>query len=131
MSARRARRPAPPPALDAAAVRAHCLSFPAASVVVQWGGLQVFKIGGKMFAVLGSGEPEGNAVSFKCADDSFAILTQLPGIVPAPYLARAKWVALERFDALAAEELRAYLRRAYDIVAARLPRAARRALGLA
>lgn len=129
--ARRAARAAAADALTAADVRAHCLTFPRAELVVLWEDHPVFKIGGKMFAVLGTGAPGSNAISFKVADDSFAILTQLPGIVPAPYLARAKWVALQRFDALAAGDLRAYLRRAYDIVAGRLPRATRRALGFA
>ncbi len=126
-----AKRAAKAGAMSAEAVRAHCLSFPHASEVIQWGDHPVFKIAGKMFAVLGSGAPGSNALSFKCADDSFAILTQLPGIVPAPYLARAKWVALERFDALPESDLRAYLRRAYDVVVARLPRKTQRTLGLA
>ena len=79
-----AKRAAKAGAMSAEAVRAHCLSFPHASEVIQWGDHPVFKIAGKMFAVLGSGAPGSNALSFKCADDSFAILTQLPGIVPAP-----------------------------------------------
>jgi predicted DNA-binding protein (MmcQ/YjbR family) len=44
------------------------------------------------------------------------------GIVPAPYLARARWVALERFDALSDREIRARLVEAYEIVLSKLPK---------
>jgi len=116
-------------ALTPAAVRKHCLSFPGASVNLQWGKDHVFKVGGKMFAVIGlSDAGRFLGMSFKAAPDSFVILTQLPGIVPAPYLARAQWVALDKLSALPAAELKAYLRRAYDIVASGLPKSVQRKL---
>ncbi len=112
-----------------AAVRKHCLSFPGVTVNLQWGKDHVFKVGGKMFAVIGlSDAGKFLGMSFKAAPDSFVILTQLPGIAPAPYLARAQWVALDTLAALPAAELKAYLRRAYDIVRAGLPKAAQRKL---
>jgi predicted DNA-binding protein (MmcQ/YjbR family) len=51
-----------------------------------------------------------NGWSFKCSEETFAELTERPHIVPAPYLARAKWVALERPDAIAPDELTELLR---------------------
>ncbi len=89
----------------------------------------VFKVGGKIFAIAAL-EPSDVWVSFKCAPDAFAELTDRPGIVPAPYLARAHWVALESEDALPRGELIAHLRQAYDLVAAKLPRKTRQSLGL-
>jgi predicted DNA-binding protein (MmcQ/YjbR family) len=115
-------------ALTPASVRKHCLSFPGATVTLQWGNDHVFKVGGKMFAVIGIDAGKFHGLSFKTAGDSFVILTQLPGIVPAPYLARAQWVALDKLSVLPAAELKAYLRRAYDIVAAGLSKAMQRKL---
>lgn len=105
--------------------------LPAATLSVQWGDDHVYKVGGKMFAVTGGPSAKPVSLSFKCADDSFAILTELPHIVPAPYLARAKWVSLQRLDALPDSDLKAYLTRAHAIVAAGLPKKTRLALGLA
>lgn len=109
-------------------VRELCLSFPAATESVQWGEDHVFKVGGRMFAVIGMAGGKFHGISFKCAADSFMILTRISGITPAPYLARANWVAIEKLRVLPAAELRAYLRRAYEIVCARLPKKVRDAL---
>ncbi len=50
------------------------------------------------------------------------------GIIPAPYMARAKWVALETKEALATDELTRLLRESYDLVFAKLPKKTREAL---
>ena len=103
-------------------VRRLCLSLPHVTETVQWGDALVFKAGGKMFAV-GSLEPQdGVWVSFKTAPEEFATLIEIPGVIPAPYLARAQWVALETEDALPAAELERLLRRAYDLIFAKLPK---------
>jgi predicted DNA-binding protein (MmcQ/YjbR family) len=107
--------------MDLDAVRRHCLSFPHATETVQWGSDLVFKIAGKMFAVTAT-EPAKVCLSFKCSPDDFAELTERPGVIPAPYLARANWVALESPDALPVKELKTLLRQAYDIVFAKLPK---------
>jgi len=109
-------------------VRNYCKSLPHVTETVQWGNDLVFKIGGKMFA-LAALEPSAVWLSFKCSPDDFADLTERPGIIPAPYLARAKWVALETEDALSAADLKRYLRQSYDVVRAGLPKKAQAALG--
>ena len=81
--------------------------MPGATLSIQWGDDHVWKVGSKMFAVLRAPEAKQQSLSFKAGDDSFAILTQQPGIVPAPYLARA-----------------------HALVAARLTKKARAALGV-
>ncbi len=68
---------------------AFCGGLPRATHVVQWGDASVWKIGGKVFAIGGWSSAPDFAVSFKCSQASFAILTQLPGLRPAPYLAPA------------------------------------------
>ena len=100
-------------------VRRCCLSFPHATEQVQWEDDLVFKVGGKMFAVTPL-EPRGVYLSFKCTPEEFGELTDQPGIIPAPYLARAKWVALKSREAIPAAELRELLREAYDLVVAKL-----------
>lgn len=102
-------------------VRRFCTGLPHATESVQWEDNLVFKIGGKMFAVAAL-EPRRVWLSFKCTTEDFAELTERNGVVPAPYLARASWVALEDRDALTMAELEVYLRRAYEIVRAKLPR---------
>ncbi len=102
-------------------VRRHCLSFPHTTEKVQWGHDLVFKVADKMYAALGL-EPGDEWLSFKCTPEEFAELTERPGIIPAPYMARAHWVSLETEDALPAAEIKRLLRQSYDLVIARLPK---------
>src|SRR2546421_710329 len=102
-------------------VRELCLSFPHTTEQVTWGADLTFRIANKIFAVTVL-EPAPVWLSFKCTPEIFAELTERPGIIPAPYLARAKWVALETKDALPANELAALLRQSYDMVYAGLPK---------
>jgi predicted DNA-binding protein (MmcQ/YjbR family) len=106
-------------------------ALPHATCSIQWGNDRVYKIAGKMFAVLGVRDdktPDG--LSFKASEESFRILTELPGIEPAPYLARASWVRLDKTTRLKTKELKAYLTRAHGIVAGGLPKKTQRELGL-
>jgi predicted DNA-binding protein (MmcQ/YjbR family) len=99
-----------------------CLGFPQATETVQWGDNLVFKIAGKMFCVANL-EPAEYCMSFKCTPEKFAELIEREDFAPAPYLARASWVALRSEDALPAAELKALLRESYDLVVAKLPKA--------
>ena len=105
-------------------LREVCLSFPGATEQIQWGSDLLFKVGGKMFAVTPL-EPAPVCLSFKASPEHFAELTERPNIIPAPYLARAQWVALETRDALAPDELARLLRESYDMVFAKLPKKVR------
>jgi predicted DNA-binding protein (MmcQ/YjbR family) len=100
-------------------VRRCCRSLPHVTETVQWGDNLVFKIGGKIFAILAL-EPGGIWLSFKTSPADFAELVERPDIIPAPYLARASWVALESEVAMPAAELKARIRAAYELVAAGL-----------
>jgi predicted DNA-binding protein (MmcQ/YjbR family) len=113
-----------------AAFEAWCLSRPAAHKVVQWGGSSVYKLGPKVFAIAGLSRGGPPAYTFKVSDIAYELLIEHGLARPAPYLRRAKWVQLVDQDALPDEELRAYLDQAHAQVAARLKRAARKALGL-
>lgn len=117
---------------------AYCGAMKGTTHVIQWGNASVWKIGGKIFAICSDwgakGEPadavDGPRFSFKCSDLAFEILPDQPGIVPAPYLARAKWVQLQRADAMSDEDLKLHLDAAYEIIARKLSKAARKALRL-
>jgi predicted DNA-binding protein (MmcQ/YjbR family) len=108
-------------------LRELCLSFPGTTEHIQWGNDLLFKVGGKMFAVIPL-EPAPVCLSFKASPENFAELTERPNIIPAPYLARAQWVALQTRDALRPDELARLLRESYDLVFAKLPKKTRDAL---
>jgi predicted DNA-binding protein (MmcQ/YjbR family) len=101
-------------------LRTICLKHPGATEQIQWGADLIFKVGGKMFAVAATEPEAGHRLSFKCGDEEFAELVEQDGIVPAPYLARAKWVALETFDALSDREIEQRIKDSYDLVFAKL-----------
>src|SRR5712691_13238321 len=111
--------------MDHESVRSFCLSLPHVTEDVQWESDLLFRIGGKMFTVLALDASYGHVMSFKCTPEKFAELVEQDGIVPAPYVARYHWVALERFNALSEKELKALLREAYDLVLAKLPKRAK------
>jgi len=108
-------------------LRKICLSFVGATEQIQWGDDLLFKVGGKMFAVTPL-EPARIWLSLKADPEEFAELTERPGIIPAPYLARAKWIAIETPETLPQTEVAALLRKSYELVAAKLPRAVRESL---
>jgi predicted DNA-binding protein (MmcQ/YjbR family) len=109
-------------------VRRYCLALPHTTEIVQWGHDLVFKVAGKMYAAAPLEPPFDVWLTFKCTPEEFAELTDRPGIIPAPYMARAYWVALESEDALPAAEVRRLLRQSYELVVARLPQKTRAAL---
>lgn len=102
-------------------VRNLCLKFPHSTEEVTWGADLTFRIAGKIFAVTVL-EPAPVWLSFKCTAENFAELTERQGIIPAPYMARNMWVALQDRDALSRDELAALLRESYDLVFAKLPK---------
>jgi predicted DNA-binding protein (MmcQ/YjbR family) len=108
-------------------IRNLCLSFPQTTEKIQWGEVLVFKVAGKIHALTVL-QPAKTWLTFKVSPENFAELTERSGIIPAPYLARAKWVALETRDALSSDELSLLLRESYDMVVAKLPKKTREAL---
>jgi predicted DNA-binding protein (MmcQ/YjbR family) len=110
--------------MDIEWVRKYCLSLPHTTEQVQWGNDLVFKIGGKMYAVVDL-EPDDSWLGFKCTPSEFAELIERPAIRPAPYLARAQWVVLESEDALPRNEIKRLLKVAYNLVYAKLTKKVR------
>jgi predicted DNA-binding protein (MmcQ/YjbR family) len=111
-------------------IDAFCASLPAATRTVQWEGVVVFKVGGKMFCLIAPPDHSVGRLSFKCAPEHYDALSRAEGFRPAPYLARAKWVSLDNPKFLKPSETKAYLRRAHAVIAAGLPRKKQKELGL-
>jgi predicted DNA-binding protein (MmcQ/YjbR family) len=107
--------------MDIDTIREYCLEFPHTTEVVQWGADLCFKVGGKLFVVAAI-EMVPQRISFKCTPENFAELCERTGIIPAPYMARAQWVSLERLDALPDDELRDLIADSYRLVFERLPK---------
>ena len=99
-------------------IRRFCLSFPHATENLQWGDDLCFKVGGKIFALLSlSSVPQ--TLMFKCNPETFAELVEQEDIIPAPYLGRYKWVALQRLDVLPWGEVKDLIEQSYTMVAAK------------
>src|ERR1700748_2235134 len=112
--------------MDAERLREFLLKLPHVEETMQWGENLVFwagdkAIGGKMFAVANLDEDGRGVLSF-AAGDRFNELLENEGVIPAPYLARAYWVCLERWDALSERELKELLAHAHELVFAKLPK---------
>lgn len=105
-------------------IEACALSLPATTKVIQWGGSDVFKVGGKVFAICGEG------LSFKVTEIAFEALTSDGFGRQAPYCAKGQWVNI-LLDRLEPDDAADWLATAHGLIAAKLSRAARAELGLA
>lgn len=105
--------------MDFEKAKALCRSFPGVTEDIKWGCDLVFSVGLKMFAVTGKAEP-ATSISFKVDDERFLELTDRAGIEPAAYMARVKWISVQDPKALSDKEAEELLRRAYDIIFAKL-----------
>jgi predicted DNA-binding protein (MmcQ/YjbR family) len=99
-------------------IRQICLPLPGVTEQIQWGCDLVFKVGGKMFAVVPL-EPAPVCISLKVSDEEFVELTERLGVIPAPYMARAKWIALENESALPRLEIERLLKLSHSLVLAK------------
>jgi predicted DNA-binding protein (MmcQ/YjbR family) len=113
--------------MDLETIRRYCLRLPHVTEQVQWGDNLVFKVGGKMFLVA-SLVPGKHALSLKVGPEQYEQLQEIDGVEPAPYLARAKWLALRQLSLLRDQELRRLIRDAHALVFQSLPRTRREEL---
>jgi predicted DNA-binding protein (MmcQ/YjbR family) len=119
--------------MDAERARAFLLTLPHAAETLQWGDNLVFwvgdkSIGGKMFALINlSPDPRG-VISFAAGPERFAELIEVESLKPAPYFARAHWVAAESWSAFRPAEWQTELRNAHAVIFAKLPKRTREKL---
>jgi predicted DNA-binding protein (MmcQ/YjbR family) len=114
-----------------AALKKHALSLPGAKPDLKWEVDWTACIGGRMFLIGGPEPGAWRGCSLKVDEHRFLELTGLPGIAPAPYLARAKWVRITDPKALPPAELKALVTRSHALIAAKLTKKERSALGIA
>jgi predicted DNA-binding protein (MmcQ/YjbR family) len=99
----------------------HCASLPHATVSVQWGDHNVFKVGGKMFAVVTQDLDLGFRLSIKADPDEFDALCGEHGVRPAPYMARNLWVQIVADTSVGPDRLRELVSRSRELVFEKLP----------
>ncbi|MBB6522871.1 MmcQ/YjbR family DNA-binding protein [Pseudoteredinibacter isoporae] len=110
----------------------YCASFKAAEHVVQWGGADVWKVGGKVFAIGGWTKEKQTGFTFKTSDNNYHFLENKEGYRPAPYLASRGMKWIQQFDADDSEdeELRYYISESYKMISTALSKKKQRELGL-
>jgi predicted DNA-binding protein (MmcQ/YjbR family) len=111
-----------------AALETAALALPGAELSIKWGEDRCYVVGGKMFAAT---DGASTNLSMKVTDIAFEALVETGRARPAPYAARFKWVMFDDLAALDASEVADWLKTAHALVAAKLPKAQRAALGLA
>ena len=100
---------------------AFCGSLPQSTHVIQWGNSDVWKVGGKLYALSGWHENDA-AFTFKVSDMAFQILPDMDGLHPAQYLASRglKWIQYYAEPGLSDAELRNHITYSCDMVVAKL-----------
>lgn len=121
--------------MDNERIRAFCLALPHVTETLNWGHHLVYWVGereagGKMFAMTDLDGTGMCVLLFHCGAERFHELLETEGIRPAPHLARAHWVGLERWDALRPREIEEELRRAHALIYEKLPRRTKAELAL-
>ena len=109
-------------------LRSLALRLPGVTEDIKWGHDLCFLIGEKMFLVLGPDNIPVSA-SFKTGDEKFEELIVREGLIPAPYLARNKWVMVKDISVLDRNEWQEHIQRSYDLVFAKLPKKLQATIG--
>lgn len=115
-------------------INAFCNGLPHTTHVVQWGNADVWKVGGKVFAVVGWADKASGqaAVSFKVSDMVFEVMGQARGYRPAPYLASRgmTWLQITDPSHVGAEQVQQHLEVSHELIVAKLTKKKRAELGL-
>lgn len=108
-----------------------CKDLSGTTHVVQWGNADVWKVGGKVFAI-GWNNENKMAITFKTSDVNFDFLGQHPDYQPAPYFANRgmKWIQIINSTEDNDEDLNYYLNESYRLVSLKLTKAKQKELGL-
>jgi predicted DNA-binding protein (MmcQ/YjbR family) len=121
--------------MDAERLREYLLRLPHVVETMQWGANLVFwvgdkAIGGKMFALVDLDDGQKAVLSFAAGPERYAELLETEGVFPAPYLARAHWVALKHWGVFRSSEMEELLEHARRLVYDKLPKRTREVLAM-
>lgn len=106
-----------------------CKKLKAVTEDIKWGHDLCFCIGEKMFLVAGLDEQPTSA-SFKASDEDFDEICQRDGFVPAPYLAKNKWVKIDDINRLSKKEWETFAKQSYDLIKSKLTKKLQQELGI-
>jgi predicted DNA-binding protein (MmcQ/YjbR family) len=121
--------------MDNERIREICLKLPHVAETVNWGHHLVYwvadrDIGGKMFAMTDLDGTGTGVLWFHCGAERFHELLECDGICASPYLGKAHWVTVERWDALKPRQIEDELCRAHSLIFEKLPRRTRAVLAM-
>lgn len=121
--------------MDNERIRAICMALPHVKETLNWGHHLVYwagdrDIGGKMFAMTDVDGTGFGVLWFHCGPERFHELLEIEGISASPYLAKAFWVTLERWDALRPRQIEEELRLAHGLILEKLPKRTRTVLAM-
>jgi predicted DNA-binding protein (MmcQ/YjbR family) len=121
--------------MDNERIREICLSLPHSAETLNWGHHLVYwagerEIGGKMFAMTDVDGSGYGVLWFHCGAERFYELLEIEGISAAPHLARAHWVAVERWDVLRPRQIEDELQRAHQLIFDKLPKRTKAVLAM-
>ncbi len=114
--------------MDVETLRNFCNALPAVREDIKWGNDLCFTIAEKMFCVVGLEPP--HRFSFKVTEEEFEEVSARDGFIPAPYMARNKWVSIENPDRVKQKDWEYFVRQSYELIKANLTRKARVELGV-
>src|SRR5688572_584908 len=100
-------------------IRQICLAFPGVTEDIKWGDHLCFNIGGKMFLVTAPDNVPVSA-SFKTSDEDFEVLPNRPGFIPAPYMAKNKWIFVDDISRFSKKDWEKYLQSSYSLIVSKL-----------
>ena len=99
-------------------LRNYCHSLPSVTEDVKWKTNLCFMVSGKIFCIAGFDSPF--QASLKVGEEEFEELSAREGIIPAPYLARYKWILVKDSNALSQKQWEHYISQSYELVKAKI-----------
>ncbi len=110
-------------------IQTFCKTLPGVTEDIKWEDHLCFNVGGKMFLITAPDNTPASA-SFKVTDEEFETISAREGFIPAPYLARYKWVHLDDINRLNEKKWEFYIRQSYQLGSSKLPLKLQKQIGL-
>ena len=109
-------------------IRGFCRSLPKVTEDIKWENHLCFSVGEKMFIILGL-DMSPTTASLKVNEEEFELLSAKEGFMPAPYLARYKWIHVDDITRLGKKDWERLIGTAYDLIKNKLPKKKLKELG--
>lgn len=101
-------------------LQAICEALPGTTLDIKWEDHLCFNVGAKMYLVT-SPDQIPHTASFKVTDEEFDELCAREGCMPAPYLARYKWVFVDDISRFGKTEWSRIITQSYNLIFSKLP----------